>query len=174
MTETHDFVTDLAWSKSQSDQPWWEAVYRQAFANFATMTYVNGDGWAQRGGIDRVITLTSGKTLYVDEKVRRKHYDDIFLEYWSDHEGRRPGWVEKDLACDYIAYAFAETQTCYLLPFLQLRRAWRLNRNEWFELYGNRPVPNNGYTTIGIPVPVAEVLGAITDALIVHWSKAAA
>ncbi len=80
----HNFNSDLEYSHSQSDAPWWEEVYRQAFPNFAGMVCVRNDGWAQRGGIDRVITLTSGKTLTIDEKVRREVWPDILLERWSD------------------------------------------------------------------------------------------
>lgn len=38
------------------------------------------------------------------------------LEQWSDEGRRSPGWVQKPLACDFIAYAFAlpaEGAICY-------------------------------------------------------------
>jgi hypothetical protein len=35
---------------------------------------------------------------------------DFLLEYWSDYERRSPGWIEKDLACDFIAYAFVPSR----------------------------------------------------------------
>jgi hypothetical protein len=49
---------------------------------------VRSDGWAQRGGIDRVIALACGRVFTVDEKVRTTDWNDILLEQWSD-EGRR-------------------------------------------------------------------------------------
>jgi hypothetical protein len=174
MTDVHDFVSDLAWSQSQSDQPWWEAVYRQAFPNLATMTCVNGDGWAQRGGIDRVLTLTSGKTLTVDEKARREHYGDILLEYWSDQRRKAKGWVAKDLACDYIAYAVVTTGLCYLLPFPQLRKAWRTHHKEWVAQYRKIEAANNGYTTVSVAVPTTVLLRALSDALVVDLRQDAA
>ena len=62
---------------------WWTDVYRGAFPDLLSMTNVRKDGWAQRGGIDRVLTLSSGKTITVDEKVREKVWPDILLERWS-------------------------------------------------------------------------------------------
>src|SRR5690606_6534418 len=119
----HSFRESLERSNGYVDAPWWGEVYARAFPGFTSMMSVREDGWAQRGGIDRVITLKSGKTLTVDEKVREKSWGDILLERWSDERRGTPGWIQKDLACDYIAYAFAPDRRCYLLPFMQLRRA---------------------------------------------------
>ena len=56
--------------------------------------------------------------LYRDEKVRAEDWPDILLEQWSDEDRRAPGWVQKPLACDYIAYSFAPSGVCYLLPVM--------------------------------------------------------
>ena len=172
---TADFQTDLAWSNAQSDAPWWEKVYRQAFPDFAGMHRVPSDGWAQRGGIDRIIVLSSGKTLSIDEKCSRKDWPAFCIEYWSSEEHKRPGWVAKDLACDFIAYAFAPSGRCYLLPFQTLRRAWRLNGREWVDSaksgapgYKDIRARNRGYTTVSVGVPIGDVLSAITDAILVR------
>src|SRR5689334_9101367 len=129
----HDFAASLKLSASFSEAPWWEDVYRSFFPNFASMVNVREDGWAQRGGIDRVITLRSGKTVSVDEKVRTGEWHDVLLERWSDRDRRIPGWIQKDLACDFIAYSFIQSQRCYLLPFAALRRAWILHGREWID-----------------------------------------
>jgi hypothetical protein len=63
----HDFQERLDFSHAYADAPWWRDVYRAAFPGFATWVSVREDGWAQRGGIDRVITLKSGRTITVDE-----------------------------------------------------------------------------------------------------------
>jgi hypothetical protein len=181
----HRFRDDLAWSHQQSDQPWWENVYRQAFPTFAGMVCVRKDGWAQRGGIDRVITLSDGTTLKVDEKVRREDYDDILLERWSDlgdeRRPRTPGWVQKPLTCDFIAYAFVPSSRCYLLPFQTLRRAWRQHGHDWIRWaerseHGFRVVhaTNPGYVTQSIAVPVAALMEGMTDAMLIRWNPEAA
>lgn len=169
---THNFAESLAWSQSWADAPWWEDVYRQAFPAFETMICQRQDGWAQRAGIDRHVFLSDGTTVKVDEKVREQDWPDFFLEYWSDWERQKAGWVASNLACDYIAYAFVPTQTCYLLPFQPLRRAWRQHCRDWVAEYGRREVANDGWTTVGTPVPIDVVLDAIRDALIVKWGSA--
>jgi hypothetical protein len=120
--KVHDFATSLALSNSYTDADWWMQIYRRAFPTLISAVSVRDDGWARRGGIDRVLTLASGRVYTVDEKVRTNDWPDILLEQWSDEERRKPGWVQKPLACDFIAYAFAPSRRCYLLPVVPLQR----------------------------------------------------
>lgn len=175
----HDFQTSLARSHEQEGAVWWPVVYRKAFPNLMSMVSVRQDGWAQRGGIDRIITLKSGKTISVDEKVRDKDWPDIALERWSNRERRVPGWVQKDLACDFIAYAFVPTKRCFLLPFLTLRNTWIREGKKWCELAeegagGFRTVlaQNDNYTTESVAVPIETLLSAIQKSLVISWSDA--
>ena len=177
VTVVHDFEDSLALSESYADASWWKEVYRQAFPSMASMTCVRQDGWAQRGGIDRVITLRSGKSLWVDEKVRSKDRPDILLEYLSNDRTGALGWVAKDLATDYIAYAFIPSRRCYLLPFATLRRAWKEHAAEWIALgkaeedgFRQCRAENPGYTTISVAVPIPDLMAALTDAMVIDWS----
>lgn len=167
----HSFAESLARSSAEADNPIWGEIYRKAFHNFDSMTCVRADGWAQRGGIDRVLTLKSGKTLSVDEKVRAKDYGDVLLEYWSDERGRVPGWVAKDLACDFVAYAVLPARTCYLLPFQLLRRAWRANGADWVKRHRRILAENIGYTTVSVGVPVVELFAALNDSMSITWGE---
>lgn len=169
----HNFAESLSFSHDQADLPMWGEVYRNAFPTFAGMTCVRSDGWAQRGGIDRVVTLSSGKSLHIDEKVRKKDYGDILIEYWSDEERRVPGWIAKDLACDFIAYAFLPSRTCYLLPFHQLRLAWKNNGKEWVGRYKKTVADNGSYQTVGVAVPIPELLDKIKRAMVITWQESA-
>lgn len=172
----HNFAESLAASHIQADASWWREVYEEAFPGLSAMVCVRADGWAQRGGIDRVLTLSSGRTVTVDEKVREKAWPDILWEFWSDVDRKVTGWAAKDLACDYIAYAFVPTQVCYLLPALQVRKAWQLFGAEWVRKAktGERgfrivDADNVRYTTRSVAVPIDVSLSAIRDSLIVHW-----
>jgi hypothetical protein len=71
------------------------------------------------------------------------------------------------LACDFIAYAFAPSGVCYLLPVAPLQRAWRRNGRQWIERYGTRRAYNVGYVSVGVPVPKDVLMLAIADAMIV-------
>lgn len=169
----HEFGASLRLSQEHSTAWWWEPVYRAAFPDLATLTYVSKDGPVQRDGVDRVIVTTGGRTYKVEEKVRSKDYEDFFLEYWSDYEARKLGWAAKDSAADFIAYAFIPSARCYLLPFLGLWRAMRENGKAWIERYGERVVPNRvrgrAWTTKGVAVPILVVLDAIRDGCLIRW-----
>jgi len=185
---SHDFAASLTYSHSQADQPWWEQVYRRAFPDFVAMVDLRRDGWHQRAGRDRAVVLASGRTIYVDEKVRRKAYDDVAVEVWSTYPkngrppyppvvGAEPGWARKPLDCDWLAYAFAPTRTCYLFPFLGVRAAFAAYGSKWIaaattERDGFRwcVADNRRYDSISIAIPVATLRAAINDAMTVTWS----
>lgn len=178
VVKVHDFNECLAASHAAEDLPFWEIVYRRAFPGFESMMSVREDGPAQRGGIDRVIKLRSGKTVTVDEKVRYKFYDDIAIERWSNRERRIAGWGQKSLLCDFIAYAFLPVSRCYLLPALALRAAWLRCGREWIaaaesEHPGFRVclAPNRTYVTESIAVPIPVLLEAIHAAQIIDWAE---
>lgn len=163
----HDFATSLARSHVYADAPWWIDMYRRAFPTLQSAVSVRSDGWAQRAGIDRVLTLACGRTLTVDEKVRTNDWPDILLEQWSDEERRSAGWVQKPLACDLIAYAFAPSGRCYLLPVVLLQRAWRLNGRSWIANFGQRRAYNVGYVSANVPVPIGTLMQAMADAMLI-------
>ncbi|WP_338015309.1 hypothetical protein [Altererythrobacter sp. C41] len=164
--KTHDFHASLALSNHYSDAPWWMDIYRRAFPTLVSAVSVRDDGWAQRGGIDRILTLACGRVFTVDEKVRTNDWPDILLERWSDEERRKAGWIQKPLACDFIAYAFAPSRRCYLLPVAPLQRAWRMNGRHWIEQYGQRPAFNPGYRSTSVPVPISTLMDAISAAMV--------
>jgi hypothetical protein len=176
----HDFTRSLALSASYADAPWWGEVYRQFFPGLQAMVNVRDDGPQQRAGIDRVLTLSTGRVVRVDEKVRAEDWPDFCLEVWSDIEHTRPGWIAKDRECDFIAYAFVPSRRCYLLPFLTLRTAWHRHGAEWrdrakLKAPGYRVIraDNGRYTTVSIGVPIEDLLAALTGAQIATWQIAA-
>lgn len=170
---TANFDDDLGFSHQQSDAPWWEEVYRTAFPLFKSMECVKDPGWAQTGGIDRFVFLRDGTYLKIDEKVRRRDYGDIFLEFMSDEQRQKPGWVVKPMTCDFIAYAFEPTRRCYLLPYQLLRRAWEIHGESWKAEYGIKRAPNKSYVTLGVPVPYKILMVGIVSTMCVEWSPPA-
>ena len=163
----HIFADSLARSQAYAQAPWWLDIYRRAFPTLVSAVSVRDDGWAQRGGIDRVLTLACGRVFTVDEKVRTNDWPDILLEQWSDEERRSPGWIQKPLACDFIAYAFAPSRRCYLLPVALLQRAWRLNGRHWIKHHGQRRARNVGYVSTSVPVPISVIEVAMAAAMLV-------
>jgi len=163
----HDFRTSLAESAAWADAGWWMDLYRRAFPTLISAVSVRDDGWAQRGGIDRVLTLASGRVYTVDEKVRSRDWPDVLLEQWSDEDRRKPGWVQKPLAVDFICYGYAPSRRAYLLPVAPLQRAWRMHGRGWIASYGQRRALNPGYVSTSIPVPIDVLMRGIVDAMLV-------
>jgi hypothetical protein len=164
----HGFREKLAWSEAQRDEPFWDAVYRKAFPNIVNHMPAPGDVASQRMGIDRVVLLANGKTLYIDEKKRGKEYGDILLEYVSVDRTGAPGWIEKDMSIDFLAYAFIPTGRCYLFSWPLLRRAWELNGDGWKERY-SPPIRarNRDYDTLSVAVPIPVLQRAIARSLVI-------
>lgn len=195
------FHDDLAFSHSLSNEPWWETVYRRAFFDFKVMVDLRADGWHQRAGRDRAIVLSTGRTLYVDEKGRRDDWPDVLVEIWSEYpkvakqaaypatRGSVNGWSRKPLDCDYLAYAIVPARTCYLFPFLGVRAAVVKHGQRWSDEAGRAferresglscrgfvqwavSKRNRTYDTVNLAVPVGQLHAAIGDALTVRWDQ---
>lgn len=166
----NDFSTDLDYGNSEDDAAFWESCYRHYFVDFAAQCSHPHDGDHQRVGIDRSVTLNSGKTLKIDEKKRREDYGDILLEYISNDRKGSPGWAEKILLCDYIAYAILpkgapDLHRAYLLPVPILQSTWKQNKDDWLNKYGTRAAQNNGYRTLNCPVPVSVLFDAMKHSM---------
>lgn len=167
---THEFEAQLAWSEKQGDEPFWEAVYRKAFPNMVGHMMASGDTKSQRNGVDRLVYLSNDKILRIDEKKRRTVYPDILLEYLSVDKTGAPGWIEKDLTIDYLAYAFMPTKTCYLFDWLMLKRAWQQFGSQWKQEYKNIEAKNVGYSTWSVAVPLDKLRIAVNRATIIDVS----
>lgn len=167
-TKVHDFQERLQFSTSHVNEPFWLAVYAKAFPNMECAMPVTEKSQGQYLGIDRVIYLHSGKTLYVDEKLRESDYPDIALEYISNDQTNSPGWIEKELLIDYIAYAFLPSRRCYLFDWLMLRRAWIEFKAVWLAEYFLIPAKNSYYTTWSVAVPTDVLLKAVKNASIIQ------
>lgn len=164
----HDFRERLAYSEVASDEPFWNAVYRKAFPSMVNLMLASGDTESQRMGIDRVIILSNGQVLKIDEKKRTEIFQDILLEYISVDKTGAPGWIEKDLAIDFLAYAFMPNKRVYLFPWLLLRRAWRHFKDKWIEMYPKITANNNGYKTISVAVPIEVLVKAVNAASVIQ------
>lgn len=171
MAVVHEFQAELEFSQKASCETFWDAVYRKAFPNLVSHMPCPGNTASQRMGIDRVIHLSSGRTITVDEKKRRKDYPDILLEFVSVDTTGAPGWMEKDLAIDYLAYAFLPSRRCYLFPWDMLRRAWLNYRRDWLAKYPHWPAENAGYKTWSVAVPIQTVRKAVAQAALIDVSS---
>jgi len=168
MTMIHDFKERLEYSESASDEGFWDAVYHKAFPDMLWHKLCAGDTQSQRLGIDRLVFLKSGRVLAIDEKKREKVYSDILLEYLSNDQTGAPGWIEKDLLIDYLAYAFMPSRKVYLFPWDMLRRAWLHYKEEWLQKYKIPPARNEGYSTHSVAIPIVELRRKVFAATLIE------
>lgn len=164
----HDFHERLDFSLKASDEPFWEAVYRKAFPSMVGHMLCNGNTTGQHRGVDRLVYLANDRVLRIDEKKREKDYSDILLEYLSVDTKGAPGWIEKDLAIDYLAYAFMPSRRVYLFDWLMLRRAWRLFGEQWKAKHRLVIARNNGYKTHSVAVPIKTLCVAVARSRIIE------
>lgn len=166
--KTHDFRERLQFSEDASDAPFWDAVYRKAFPSMVWHNACPGNTEGQHRGVDRMIYLRNDRILRIDEKKREKDYPDILLEFLSVDTKGTPGWIEKDLAIDYLAYAFMPSRRVYLFDWLMLRRAWIGYGERWKAKYRIVKAQNNGYCTHSVAVPISELHKAVANSRIIE------
>jgi hypothetical protein len=163
------FSEDLDFSYAASDEDFWQEIYRKAFPDMACQMKYEEKSQSQQLGIDRIIHLKSGRTIYIDEKKRRTVYEDIALEYEhiSDKGLTWPGWIEKQLSIDYLAYAFMPIKKVLLYDWPMLRRAWVENKEDWFNRFEKITAENKGYKTWSLCVPFADLHKAVSVARVI-------
>jgi hypothetical protein len=171
MGQPKRFLDDLAYSLESRDEHFWDTAYRTAFPNMRAWELVD-DLEEQRRGIDRRLLLENGTTLLIDEKKRRGTWQDILLEYISSDTPFRSGWIEKDNAIDFVAYAFMDTHKVYFFSWQFLRRAWELRKDVWlgwgkdrrngFSIVSSK---NKTYTTHSLAIPIKSLYAAVTTAM---------
>jgi hypothetical protein len=163
----NDFNNDLKYSLKASTEAFWDQVYAKAFVDLKETRLCDNLEW-QKMGIDRFVYLTNGRIFAVDEKCRRQVYDDILLEFISVDTTGAPGWIEKDLAIDFFAYAFMPIQRVYLFSWPMLRRAWNHFGGTWKTKYGVIKARNEGYNTLSVPVPIKVLRQTVNNATIIQ------
>lgn len=161
MSQVHSFEQSL--ERSKKDGVFWEKFYKTAFPGMTKPTEFVEDLDDQRNGIDRRIFLPYG-TVTVEEKFRPHREgnegrtpSDIALEYLSSRQTNAHGWIEKDLRCDWFAYAWEDAEGGYLLKWPELRQAWVANRERWLKEYKSYDVVNKTYDTVILIVPILEL-----------------
>lgn len=162
-----DFRQDLAYADGVAAKADLESVLLQTIpgavlAERATPT-------EDKAGTDYWVTLSSGRILSVDLKVRRKDpqesfgSNDVALEIWSDVERRIVGWtLDTGKRTDYVMWYFEPTGRWMLFPFPMLCQAFQSHGKKWCATYRQATQSNGTWTSRCVFVPVTEVWGAIT------------
>lgn len=146
-----------------------------------------------RSGADYVATLTGGRCVLVDVKIRaagcRRYWIDgpeVALEYWSKvpsgNAGGAVGWTrDPRKTTDYVLFIYdpADTMIAFFVPFHSLRHVFEQKWSLWSDAYGGQVVQNSSAGSTGnrwqsscIFVPAHVVLDAIRLGFIHEvWSQ---
>lgn len=164
----NQFEDCYEFAENGKHEKFWDAIYRKAFPNMTNQMLGKKEYCkSQLTGVDRIIYLENRKTITIDEKIRANVYADILLEYVSNDMTNSPGWMEKDLSIDYLAYAFLPVKTAYLFDWRMLKRAWDFYKEEWKKHYYTARAKNPTYTTLSVCVPIKVLTTACSTAAII-------
>lgn len=163
-----DFRKDMAWSHGQlSVTELWE-ILRPRFPNCVGLKGASES--EDKRGTDYWLTKRSGGLIGIDAKIRRTDCrkfggaDDLCIELDS---GRVIGWaMDRNKACDYIAWVWADTRRTYVAPFSQVLTITALNAERWKKVYGPKMVSNSTYKTEVCFVPLSDF-----EASLAKWNR---
>src|SRR3990167_6318389 len=99
----NDFKTDLEYSLEENDNKLFENFYRKIFGEQLIKIEEVNDKELQFKGVDKILHFKSGKKIMIDEKKRRKDWNDIAIEIYSNMEKKTLGWSFKPFP-DYFLY----------------------------------------------------------------------
>lgn len=180
------YFKDRERSERISKEAFWNTVYSKVFHNYShQVIHPPTDLKNQFSGIDKDIYMKDGSFVPVEEKVRylksekdKRYYGkDILLEFVSHStEGKHDqnkylGWIEKELRCTWIVYAFYDYQICYFIPVKELQIVWKDNKERWEQDGKHYKVaaPNDGYYSYSRPIPIPELISLIPTIKEISW-----
>lgn len=123
------------------------------FGEWFTIRHATRD--EQRAGIDRIyIRKSNARDLYrVEYKTDHTagRTGNAFVETISVDTANKPGWAWHSQA-DLLLYYVPTDELVYVIRFCELRR----QLDSWAKRYPVRKIPNQGYHTHGLLVPLDE------------------
>ena len=172
MGAPRDFKRDLAGSVEADVLALFDRAYTAYFPACHRIQRTHENLAVQRLGVDTIVYTAPAVFHRIDEKKRDKDYDDYLLEFEHLHASghRKPGWIEKTLTLDFLAYAFVPTGRVHFLPWPALKRAWLVHGADWIDRHFISESPNRGYTTRGVCVPFGEVWDAMGQSCVAEVS----
>lgn len=108
----------------------------------------------QRQGVDRMFKRKDNGTTYKVEYKTDKTASstgNAFVETVSVDTANKPGWAYSSQS-DYLVYFLPEDLLIYVIAFDRLRS----HLPQWAKCHRTRRIPNKGYHTVGLLVPLDE------------------
>lgn len=171
MNDNSDFEKDLIYSKEKDFLEKVDNLYRKVFPDFVEID--RNVGLSQdKAGIDVIITLESGKQLFIDEKKRRKNYRDILLEIHHDEKENKLGYIlDPKKKTDFIVYIIEPTSEVFIFSTHLLKKVLIDNFKEWKDEFGVLRTDPQPWISTGIPVPSERIYLAMGKPFILLDTK---
>ena len=109
----------------------------------------------QQIGIDRIfIGKKDGRIITVEYKSDEKaaQTGNIFIETVSVDRTNKKGWAYTSHA-QILIYYVPSMGNIYIFSMAEIK----MNLPEWCKIYKKKSVPNEGYNTIGLAIPLKKV-----------------
>ena len=136
-----------------------DSIYMTYFGELKNIEVIK-DRQLQFKGHD-IHLIYEDKKWIIDEKVRRRDYSDILIEYLSNKQTGRKGWIY-DNESDFLAYLFP-TFGFWLLDTQKIK-SWVLNKESDFWRHGYKDISaenenqnNEKYTTLSKAIPFRDL-----------------
>ena len=176
----HDFKERLAFSEGIEDGPDVLAAIANMVPNANEVRRATES--EDRCGTDYWIDRSHGlPSISVDVKrrefcpIQKGWGDDACIETtsvylgpigvgWKDEHRKKPGWtVDYRKRTDFVVYTWpADSGTRYwIVPFVPLCKAARVNWRTWASAFGERAAKNRGYLTLSTYPPRSHIQRAI-------------
>lgn len=131
----------------------YEGILDRFFARWYIIEKVHRE--LQRAGIDRIFTGKKDNMRFSVEyktDIKAGETENIFIETVSVDKTNKLGWVFSSIAQRLIVF-IPSTGEVFLADMNHLRD---MKLKDWIQKYPKKSIPNDGYKTIGIPVPKTE------------------
>ena len=170
---TNIFEQNLKWSNGQAKDD--IALLRSYYSEAAQIQ--RADESLDKKGVDYVVTLQSGKNIYIDVK-RRVAGSSIYWKNKSDPElaieiesnEHKTGWLfNLDYLTDKVLYIFdkADSDTTVLMDYRKLRTITTELKDFWSKTFGEKTQKNsnagNYYQSKCLFIPVSELKRAFNS-----------
>lgn len=107
-------------------------------------------------GVDVWLRLPWNDRFPVQEKVRFREYGDVLIEFVGNSVRSTLGWALKQPASRLVLYAVEPSGRALVFPSSAVHRATTDNLGKWIVRHGIKRTPNEGYSTLNVPVPTHE------------------
>lgn len=171
------YSDDINYADSKEVSEKANVLIRQKLSFMGVISRIDSikDKEMQFAGIDKLILFSNGKTLKLEEKVRRKDYGDILIEIIAnnnfasyDHitnefkytELKGVGWGMKNYSSDLLFYFIESENKGFMFSWKKFQAIFKGYLPIWYDLalqkkqgFAIRIAKNKTYDSINIAIP---------------------